>query len=55
LNVKRRTIRLTLPAERLAYWDAGRHSFVVEPDRVELLVGGFSADIRLRKIVAMRD
>ena len=38
----------TLPAEKLAYYDAGRHGFVVEPGMFELIVGASSADIRLR-------
>jgi beta-glucosidase len=46
-----KTVTLPLKAAALAYWDAARHSFVVERDRVELLAGTSSADIRLRKTV----
>ncbi|HWW75218.1 MAG TPA: glycoside hydrolase family 3 C-terminal domain-containing protein, partial [Pyrinomonadaceae bacterium] len=46
-----KTVTLPLKAAALAYWDAARHRFVVERDRVELLVGSSSADIRLRKTV----
>ncbi|MGB8645552.1 MAG: glycoside hydrolase family 3 C-terminal domain-containing protein [Anaerolineae bacterium] len=37
-------IMLTLAAKQLAFWDNG---FVVEPGRVQVLVGASSADIRL--------
>ncbi len=42
-------VALTLPAERLAYWDVKSKQFVVEPDRVRLAVGGSSADVRLSR------
>jgi beta-glucosidase len=44
-----RTVALTLPASRLAYWDIGRHAWSVEADEVELQLGASSADIRLTK------
>lgn len=47
------TVSLELPAARLAYWDADLHKFVVESDQIELMVGGSSTDIRLRKIVGV--
>src|SRR5215207_697819 len=40
-------VTLTLKAEQLAYWDVKSKRFVVEPDRVRLMVGGSSADERL--------
>jgi beta-glucosidase len=45
------TISVTLPltAERLAYWDATKHAFVVEKGRVQVMVGSSSADTRLSK------
>jgi beta-glucosidase len=46
-----KTVTLPLKSEGLAYWDAARRRFVVERDRVEILVGGSSADVRLRKAV----
>jgi beta-glucosidase len=36
-----------LPAEKLAYWDTERSSFRVEKDRIRILVGASSSDIRL--------
>ena len=46
-----RVVQMTLPAERLAYWNVGKHRFEVEPDKIEIAVGGSSADLRLRKTV----
>jgi beta-glucosidase len=43
-----KAVTFTLPAESLAYYDVGRHGFVVEPGRFDLLVGSSSADIRAR-------
>ncbi|HJQ30756.1 MAG TPA: glycoside hydrolase family 3 C-terminal domain-containing protein [Pyrinomonadaceae bacterium] len=46
-----KTVTLPLKAAALAYWDTAQHRFVVERDRVELMLGTSSADIRLRKTV----
>ena len=48
---ERRVVQMTLPAERLAYWNVRNHRFEVEPDKIEIAVGGSSADLRLRKTV----
>jgi beta-glucosidase len=50
-----RTVVLRLAAADLAYWDAGRHAWTVEPGRVELMVGRSSADadLGLRRTVAV--
>jgi beta-glucosidase len=42
-------VTLTLAAEQLAYWDVKSKRFVVEPDRVRVMVGGSSADVRLSR------
>jgi beta-glucosidase len=42
------TLTFTLPAEKLAYYDVGRHDFVVEPGTFDVMVGSSSADIRVR-------
>jgi beta-glucosidase len=39
-------VSFSLPAEKLAFYDEGRHVFVVEPGGFEVLVGGSSDDIR---------
>ena len=49
-----RTVELLLPAKSLAYWDTERKAFVVEPDTVEIAVGGSSADAQLRTRVSVR-
>jgi len=48
---EKRLVQMTLPAERLAYWNVRKHRFEVEPDKIEIAVGGSSADLRLRKTV----
>jgi beta-glucosidase len=48
---EKRLVQMTLPAARLAYWHAGNHRFEVEPDKLEIEVGGSSSDLRLRKKV----
>ena len=42
------TVNLPLDADELAYWNVDRHAFVLEPGKVQLLVGASSDDIRLR-------
>jgi len=44
-----KTVEIPLTALSLAYWDPGKHCFVVEPGPVELRVGASSADIRLKQ------
>lgn len=46
-----KTVQLPLRADSIAYWDESKGSFVVEPERIEVLIGSSSADIRLRKSV----
>jgi len=46
-----KAVTITLPAERLAYWDVKGHQWVVEADQVELRVGASSADIRAKRTV----
>jgi beta-glucosidase len=43
-----RTVTLSLAATDLAHWDPARDTWVVEPGRVELMVGPSSADADLR-------
>ncbi len=51
---QKKTVTLTLSAERLAYWDETTHSFKVEPDRIQVMVGPSSLDVRSRTIVEVR-
>jgi beta-glucosidase len=46
-----KTVKLSLPASRLAYWDSSNDRWVVEKDRIEIIVGGSSVDARLRKTI----
>ena len=50
-----RTVTLRLAAADLAYWDASRHAWTVEPGRIELMVGASSADadLILRQVVTV--
>ena len=48
-----RTVRLPLSGGRLSYWDAEKHSFVVEAGKIDILVGASSADIKLQKTVSV--
>jgi beta-glucosidase len=41
-----KTVSLTLPAAKLAFWDEKTHSFVVEPGAFGVMVGASSEDIR---------
>ena len=43
-----KTVTLTLPGEKLSFYDEKKHDFVVEPGTFEILVGSSSADIRLK-------
>lgn len=46
-----KTIQLPLAAKRLAYWDDKTHAWRLENDRIEIMVGSSSADVRLKKTV----
>ena len=49
------TVKLALPAERLAYWNVRNHRFEVEADKIEIAVGGSSSDLRLKKTVQVTE
>jgi beta-glucosidase len=46
-----KTVTMTLPASRLAYWDATGKAWVVENDSVQLMIGGSSADTKLSRTI----
>jgi beta-glucosidase len=52
---ERKTVEMTLPATSLMRWDLGRHAFVLQPGRFQLLAGASSADIRLKKSITTRN
>ena len=41
-----RTVSFNVPAEELAFWDAGSGGWIVEPGEFEVMAGSSSADIR---------
>ena len=43
-----KTVTLTLPAGKLAFWDEKTHAFLVEPGAFDVMVGSSSDDIRTR-------
>jgi beta-glucosidase len=44
-------VMLTLQANQLAYWNTDEHRFVVEPGKIEVMIGSSSADVRLSKTI----
>jgi len=46
-----RTVVLPLKAETLAYWDEKQNRFVVEKEKIAIMVGSSSRDIKLQKNV----
>jgi beta-glucosidase len=50
---ERKTVEMSLPAKSLMQWNPSRHSFFLESGKIELLAGASSADIRLRKTIAV--
>jgi beta-glucosidase len=50
---KTQRVSLRLNASDLAYWNIEQHQFVVEPDRVELMIGPSSADVKLKKSISI--
>ena len=49
-----KTVKLSLPASRLAYWNAETDRWVVEKDVIEITVGGSSTDERLKKTIQVK-
>jgi len=45
---EKRTLKFSLPAEKLAFWDEKTHAFLVEPGAFEIMIGASSEDIRVR-------
>ena len=45
------TVQFPLKGSDLAYWDAARESWVVEKDKLKIMVGASSADLRLDKTI----
>ena len=43
---EKKTVTISVPGWKLAFYDVNRHAFVVEPGAYEVQVGASSADIR---------
>jgi beta-glucosidase len=50
---EKKTVQLKLKANDLRYWDKDRHRFVLEKDKVELMIGSSSADIKFFKTITV--
>jgi len=48
-----KTVKLSLPLSRFAYWSDQFHRWIDEAEQVEITVGGSSTDARLRKKIAL--
>jgi beta-glucosidase len=44
-------VTLALNAAQLAYWNVGEHRFVVEPGKIEIMIGSSSADVKLTRTI----
>jgi beta-glucosidase len=48
-----RNVRFRLEARDLAYWDVQRQAWTIEHDRVRVMIGSSSSDIKAQKVVAV--
>ena len=46
-------VTLPLNADQLAYWKVEAHRFVVEPGKIEIMIGSSSTDVKLSKAVSI--
>jgi beta-glucosidase len=46
-----RIVEIPLKAEMLAFWDVAKHRFVVEEDKIQIIVGTSSADAGLQDTI----
>ncbi len=51
---ERKTVRFPLNAAALAYWDESKNDWALEADRVTLMLGSSSADIKAEKTIQVR-
>ena len=47
-------VTLTLKADQLAYWNVDKHNFVVEPGKIQILIGASSADVKLTRTIRVK-
>ena len=48
-----RTVSIPVLRENLAYWNIKLHQFVVEKDKIQILIGGSSADIKATQTISV--
>ena len=48
---QKKTLTLPLAGKQLAYWDTRKQRFVVEDDKIQIMVGSSSADTKLSRSV----
>ena len=48
---QKKTLTLPLAGKQLAYWDTHKQRFIVEDDRIQIMVGPSSADTKLSRSV----
>jgi beta-glucosidase len=48
------TVSLPMTAASLSYWDSAKHDFVVEPGKVQIMIGASSADLRLKRTIGVK-
>ena len=48
-----KTVSIPLAATDLAYWDVKAHKFVVEKDKIQVMVGSSSADIKQQQVIVV--
>lgn len=50
-----KTISFHLPAKALAYWDEGRNDWQIGHDRVRVMIGSSSANIKAASVIAITE
>jgi beta-glucosidase len=50
---EQKILLFTLKAKDLAYWDEQKKQWVVEEDKVNLMVGGSSADVKAQQTISL--
>jgi beta-glucosidase len=48
-----KTVHLTLKAKDLAYWDVEKKQWVVEDEKVNLMLGGSSSDVKVQQAITL--
>jgi beta-glucosidase len=46
-----KTVTITLPASRLAYWNTTTKAWTVENDKVQIMLGSSSSDTKLDRTI----